>query len=279
MVLSNDRYISKFILLSLDKYIIIRYSFIQFYPLKLKTLKKGDKMAKVIAYMRVSTDKQKNDNQEEKIKKYAKANNIKINEWVYMSISSTAKEAKAKVLEIIDRLEKGDTLITTELSRLGRKAQELADNRKKLMDKEVTVIFTNQTYLNTNGNKALDTLIFNIVAYMAEQERENISERTIQALDAKRAKAKEQGIKLKLGHNKNFLKSRYDDFEEAIYNFKEVNKLSFQKICDMLDADGSKGFKAQSLRNFFLARYELEPHFQTWQRTRKYQKHLDELAG
>lgn len=234
---------------------------------------------KTIAYLRVSTSKQDNENQKHKILEYANNKKIVIDEFVNVDLGSTTKEAKKKVLELIDRLQENDTLITTELSRLGRTASELIANRKTLLDKKVTVIFTNQEFLNTQGNKAIDDLIFNIFSVFAQMEKEFISERTIQALEAKKANYKKEnnGKELKLGHNKTFLKSKYDEFENEIYDFRENLNISFEKICALLDREGKKGLKAQSLRTWFTKRYIKEKAFNTYQKTVNYKKHLEDL--
>lgn len=102
-----------------------------------------------------------------------------------------------------------------------------------------------------------------------ELERDIISERTKEALKARKGK----GI---LGHKKGtFLPSKYDEYEEAIYNFKEGANLSFEKICKLIDVKGALGFKEQSLRKWFNKRYEKDKMFNTFQKTTKYKKHCE----
>lgn len=241
---------------------------------------------KILAHLRVSTDKQSNEAQEYKVLKYAKEFGLDINkiEFVYVDLSSTTDEAKRRVQETIAKLNKGDILITTELSRLGRTATELVDIKKQLMDKNVKIIFTNQPFLNTRGDgeveKALDFMIFSTIAGVAQMERENTSDRTIQTLKAKKANAKAAGITINWGHNKRFIKSKYDAYEEQILNFRQAldrnsSRLSFEKICSLIDVNGKLEFKRKSLSTWFNKRYEIEPMMKTYQHTKIYKEHLE----
>ena len=74
----------------------------------------------IYAYIRVSTAMQSYDSQEYEIRKYCKNRNIAIDRWVTESVSGTAAVEKRTLGRLIRRMRKGDTLICTELSRLGR---------------------------------------------------------------------------------------------------------------------------------------------------------------
>lgn len=226
----------------------------------------------IVAYTRKSTDKQDLENQIHRIKAYALDNELKIDRWYEVELSSRKSEAERQINVLLNSLGNNDTLIVTELNRLGRKMLDLLSLIKSLNEKGVNLIFTNDTLLNPTGNEALDNFKFALVGFLAEDERNRVSDRTKRAL----AQLKSKGVKL--GHKKEFIKSKYDDFESQIYELREKYNMSYEKIVTMLDNDGSKGFKAQSLRTFFMKRYEKDKMFSTWQKTRKYQKHLEDLA-
>ena len=97
---------------------------------------------------------------------------------------------KRKIAEIIVEFKKGDTLIVSELSRLGRSMLECMEILSVAVEKGVRVYAV-------KGNWSLDSSIQSKIVAMAfsmasEIERDLISQRTKEALRYK----KEQGIKL-----------------------------------------------------------------------------------
>ena len=77
------------------------------------------------AYIRVSTDHQNIENQKHEIIIYAKKHNIHIDKWIAETISSRKTLTERKLGRLIKLLKKGDVLIATELSRLGRNLLEV----------------------------------------------------------------------------------------------------------------------------------------------------------
>ena len=74
----------------------------------------------IYGYVRVSTDKQRVDNQEYEIQRFCKKNKLKIDEWIKETISGTKKPDKRKLGGLLNKLKAGDLIICSELSRLGR---------------------------------------------------------------------------------------------------------------------------------------------------------------
>lgn len=75
-------------------------------------------MAKILAYLRTSTDKQDLNNQKLEILEYARQTGIQIKDFIGIKISSKRSENDRRITEILSRLVSGDTLIVTELSRM-----------------------------------------------------------------------------------------------------------------------------------------------------------------
>lgn len=69
--------------------------------------------------LRVSTNYQKTENQRLAILEYANKNKMSIDHWIEVK-ASTRKTAKVRKLDELKELQKGDILITAEMSRLGR---------------------------------------------------------------------------------------------------------------------------------------------------------------
>jgi DNA invertase Pin-like site-specific DNA recombinase len=146
-----------------------------------------------IGYIRVSTDKQNLENQKHKILSYAHDQKLIVDEFVEIEISSKGDHKKRKIDELFLKLKKDDTLICTELSRLGRNMLEILNLIQRFNDSNIKLIFVNQPELSTNQNNALSSLLLAIYGYFAQTEREIISERTKQGLAVAKASGKKLG--------------------------------------------------------------------------------------
>ena len=142
-------------------------------------------------YLRVSTkDKQEFDRQYFALKDY---NLDRIFEG---KISGTKKAAgREEFHNLLDVLKKGDEVYFESMSRMARSMQDLIDTTNMLVKEyKVKVVFVKEN-LVIGGDKEFDAmgaLIFNIMGAFAQFERDLISDRTKQALAAK----KEQGVVL-----------------------------------------------------------------------------------
>ena len=74
----------------------------------------------VYGYIRVSTDKQTVENQRFEIKKFTDKDKIMIDEWIEETISGTVSPTKRNLGKLLNKVKKGDIIICSELSRLGR---------------------------------------------------------------------------------------------------------------------------------------------------------------
>ena len=150
--------------------------------------KKGFLM--VLGYIRVSTESQSVLNQKHKILEFAQQKKIIVDKFIEIEISSK-KSQKARLLDdLFIKMQKGDILICTELSRLGRNMLEILNLIEKFNTHGIKLIFTNQPELSTNQNESLSKLLLAIYGYFAQTEREIISERTKQGLNAAKAQGK-----------------------------------------------------------------------------------------
>jgi len=180
-------------------------------------------MSKYLAYIRVSTDKQTLDNQKHKILEYAYNNDIKVEKFIEIEVSSRKEQKVRLIEELFEQLEEGDTLIVTELSRLGRNMLEILNLIERFNEANIKVVFVNQPELSTADN-ALSKLLYSIYGYFAETEREIISERTKAGIAVARASGK------LIGRQKGQLvKSQYDTHRDKIEELYALG-LGVQKI-------------------------------------------------
>lgn len=136
-------------------------------------------------YIRVSTDKQTTQNQKFEIKNYAKERNIIIDEWIEETISATKKLEQRKFGQLLKKMKKGDTLIVSELSRMGRNLMQIMKILHDCMEKDIQVFTIKEHYeLGNNINSKVLAFAFGL---SAEIERNLISQRTKEALARKKA--------------------------------------------------------------------------------------------
>ena len=145
-----------------------------------------------LAYIRVSTDKQDLNNQKLEILEYAQKNNYKVDEFIEIEISSRKDKDERRINELFGKLQSEDTLIVSELSRLGRSTAEVLNMVNTLIEKKVRFIAIKQNLVINGRNDMQTKVMITMFSLFAELERDLISQRTIQALRAKKA----QGVVL-----------------------------------------------------------------------------------
>lgn len=141
-------------------------------------------------YIRVSTDKQTVENQRYEISKFAKAHGIVINGWIEETVSGTKAPDKRKLGELLKEVQNGDTIICSEISRLGRSLYMIMDILSICMTKGVTIITIKDNFV-LHDDIQTKVLAF-AFGLSAEIERNLISQRTKEALEVK----KKNGIQL-----------------------------------------------------------------------------------
>lgn len=145
----------------------------------------------IYGYIRVSTDKQTVKNQKMAIKQYAKRNRIHNIIWYEETISGTKSIEKRKLGELLNVLQSGDTIIITELSRLGRSMFMIFDLIKIFFDRRIKVIAIKEGF-ELEDNMQSKVLIF-AFGLSAELERSLLSERTKLGLARARKEGKQIG--------------------------------------------------------------------------------------
>jgi DNA invertase Pin-like site-specific DNA recombinase len=188
-------------------------------------------MAKIVAYIRVSTDEQDSRNQKFEILNYCDKNNLKVDKWLEIEISSRRSPKERRIDELLSVLNSGDCLIVSELSRLGRSTGEVIQLVKEFSMQHIEFVSIKQNLkINSgNGNDMTSKVMVTIFSLLAELERDLISDRTKIALARARASGK------KLGRPKGVGKSRLDGKEMEINKYidKGVTRANIAKILDV----------------------------------------------
>ena len=184
-------------------------------------------MSKTIAYIRASTDKQDLNNQKLEILEFARKKELKVDEFVEVTMSSRKTTKQRRIDDVLQRLAESDVLIVTELSRLGRSTAEVIALINELVTRNIRIISLKQN-LDIHRHDMNSKIVITLFSLFAELERDLISLRTKEALAAKRI----QGVLL--GKPKGTIqKSKFDKDVERIKELLSLG-LSVRKISKLL---------------------------------------------
>ena len=167
------------------------------------------KITKNIAYLRVSTAEQDLEKNKLAILKLAHDKNLGQVTFVEEKISGKVPWRKRKIAAIINDLQKGDNIILSELSRLGRSMLECMEIIAIASKKGIGMYTVKGDWqLNNSIQSKIVAMTF---AMAAEIERDLISKRTKEALQARKAQGKS------LGRPKGRGKRKLDVYKEEIH--------------------------------------------------------------
>ena len=141
-----------------------------------------DGMTTAVIYARVSSvgDRQNTARQVEDLMKYAEVNGCEVVKTFEEHISgATRNEERAVLCECLNFCitHKIDTLLISELSRLGRNVDEVLANVKLCKDNHINIYFQkeNLSLFNADGSKnPFLTIFISVLGTCAELERDNI---------------------------------------------------------------------------------------------------------
>ena len=94
-------------------------------------------MTKTIGYLRVSTDQQDVEKNKSDILTLANKKRLGTVDWVEEKVSGTKNWKERKLGEVFSTLDSGDTIIVSELSRLGRSTLQILEIMKEAKEREI----------------------------------------------------------------------------------------------------------------------------------------------
>ncbi|KAA8819520.1 invertase [Bifidobacterium rousetti] len=164
----------------------------------------------IYGYVRVSTGMQTVENQRFEIERFCAGERLVVDEWVEETVSGTKAPDKRKLGGLLDRADKGDLIVCSELSRLGRSLFMIMDVLSCCMDKGVRV------WTIKDGYRLGDDIQSKVLAFAfglsAEIERNLISQRTKEALARRRA----EGVRLGRPVGSLSARTKLSDYEDDI---------------------------------------------------------------
>jgi len=139
----------------------------------------------IYGYIRVSTDKQTVENQRYEINGFCEKQEILVNKWIEETISGAKMVEERKLGKLLKKMKKGDILICSELSRLGRNLLMIMGVLNECMNRDIQVWTIKDNYrLGSDISSKVLAFAFGL---SAEIERNLISQRTKEALARKKA--------------------------------------------------------------------------------------------
>ena len=176
------------------------------------------------AYIRVSTDHQNVENQQHEILVYTQNHNIQIDRWISETISSRKPLRERKLNTLLKKLKKGDVLIATELSRLGRNLLEVMGILQSCLENDCQIWTLKENYrLGADIQSKILAFAFSLAA---EIERSLISERTKNSLKRLKNEGKHLGRPHGFSYQK--LEKRHNQIAELLN--KGISKAEIARL-------------------------------------------------
>lgn len=168
----------------------------------------------VFGYARVSTQEQSLDRQLDSL------NAAGADEIIQEKITGT-KADRPELNRLLDKLRKGDVILVADLTRLSRSTKDLFSLVDQIEKIGANIKSLKESWLDTTTPQG--KLMFTFMAGISQFERDLISQRTKEGLEAARARGRSGGRKPKLDDNK----------KKAIYELYQQKKTTVKDLCDM----------------------------------------------
>jgi DNA invertase Pin-like site-specific DNA recombinase len=182
-----------------------------------------------IAYIRTSTGGQDGQGQRKAILEYCASRGVKVDTWKEETVSSRVKKADREISRIAEGLQAGDTVIVSELSRLGRSSiTEVFSIIESIRERGAGLEIVSEGLSIKPGKTDVKTeAVLSALSLAGRIERDMISERTKNALQARK------GAGVKLGRPTGGSKLEKFDAEIQGYLDKKISKASIAKLLDV----------------------------------------------
>lgn len=197
----------------------------------------------IYAYLRVSTDRQDEQNQKQGVDSKAEQLGVTIDKYIIDHVSGTKDPNERNLGKLIRRAKQGDIILISEISRLARRIYMLFRILETLLEKGVKVYSVKDGY-SLDGTIQSKVLAF-AFGMAAEIERDMMSKRTKEAL----AFRKQQGVKLGRPIGSKTRNHKLDRYRNRIINYKAASMsiAKMSRLCKVTDKTMRKYIAAMNL--------------------------------
>lgn len=151
---------------------------------------------------------------------------------IFMEYESGTKVNRPELIKLLNTVQTGDTIVTTEISRLTRSTKQLCDLIDLIKEKHLKLIIKDSLTIDCTSTDSIDAMtnaFLLLAGVFSELERNMICDRVKSGM----ANAKAKGVKLgrpsltadKVPQKVKTLFERYRD--------KQISKTEYAKLCDI----------------------------------------------
>lgn len=184
-------------------------------------------------YIRVSTDQQTVENQRFEINQYCQRHGLKVDGWIEETISGTKNPEKRKLGKLLKKVESGDVIICSEISRLGRSLYMIMDILSLCMEKGCQVRTIKDGFVL--GDDIQSKVLAFAFGLSAEIERNLISQRTKEALAMRKA----NGVKLGRPNGALSENTKLTQYEDTIKTLVVEQDNSYSEVAKLFHVNRS----------------------------------------
>lgn len=177
-------------------------------------------MAKIFAYIRVSTREQNENRQLDSL------SGLKIDEIIIEKASGKNFTGREKYQQMKSQLRTGDLVIVKSIDRFGRNYAQICKEWESIINMGVDIQVLDMPILNTRDNqngltgRLITDIVLKLLGYVAERERDNIKTRQAEGI----ASAKSRGVKFGRPVSelpKDFIRC-YELYKQGLIKVKDV---------------------------------------------------------
>ncbi len=130
----------------------------------------------IYAYLRVSTDKQDTEKQKHGVAQFAKIKKLIIDAYIEDQVSGTKNWKDRRLGELLRKCNRGDEILFSEVSRIGRILLDILEFLKAAKEKGVTIHIADLGF--TIDDSLMSGITITLFGMLSEIERKLISART-----------------------------------------------------------------------------------------------------
>ena len=170
----------------------------------------------IFGYARVSTQDQHLDLQIDALNKYRV-------ERIFQEKMTGSKKDRPQLEEMLKYVRPGDTIVVWKLDRIGRSMRHLMELVDHFKANDIHFVSLHE---NIDTSTPTGKLMFNIMASLAEFERDMIAERTRSGLESARARGRKGGRPSKASNKVKMALKMYDSKDYSLPQITEATGVS-----------------------------------------------------